>query len=140
MDVRQERWLLRQRSRDSGTQIVARLDTSEFGTFEQRVEHGRDLRAAHGLAACEVLSADDGSAHTAFGGVVAERYAWVIEEHAEAVPLVVQIDDGLPQATARQRALRASPRRECLDQRLGPRPPRVSNLRERARASSAARR
>jgi hypothetical protein len=41
---------------------------------------GGDLGAAHRLAPCKLLSADDRPTHAALGCVVAERFAWVVDE------------------------------------------------------------
>lgn len=102
VDVRQERWLSRDRGLGGGTQISSRLDTSELGALEKRVEHGRDLGTAYRLTTGKILPSDDGTTDRTLGSVVTERNARVVDKHAQAVPLVVQVRNRFAQLAPRQ--------------------------------------
>jgi hypothetical protein len=86
----------------------SRFDAGKLGALEQGVEDGGDLGAAYRLAPAKILPPDDGPTYAALGRIVAERYARVVEEDEQAVPLIVQVADGLAQSAAFQSALGAA--------------------------------
>lgn len=77
------------------TQVTRRVDATELGSLEQRVEGRGDLGPSLRLRPEVVPPTDDRTADAALGGVVVEGDPSVVEESDEAVPVRDDVRGGV---------------------------------------------